>query len=71
MKNAMKLQSWEYLMVSVLFQLMCLVIEHARLQTFSHFSIVIVLYGVIHKPRGQDKVGGWLVKCPQLSTQGR
>ena len=20
--------------------------------------------GVIHKPRGQDEEGGWLVKCP-------
>ena len=26
---------------------------------------------VIHKPRGQDEMGGWLVKCPRLSTQGR
>ena len=24
--------------------------------------------GVIHKPRGQEEVGGWLVKCPRLST---
>ena len=29
-----------------------------------------VKQGVIHKPLGQDEVGGWLIKCPQLSTQG-
>ena len=25
---------------------------------------LIISTGVIHKPRGQDDVGGWLVKCP-------
>ena len=27
--------------------------------------------GGIQQPRGQDEVGGWLVKCPRFSTGGR
>ena len=30
-----------------------------------------LLLTIFYKPRGQGEVGGWLVKCPQLSTQGR
>ena len=37
----------------------------------THSPVYIHLQGVIHKPHGQDEVGGWLVICPQLSTQGR
>ena len=39
-------------------------VDQALLQIFDKTLTISIAYGVIHKPRGQDEVGGWLSKCP-------